>query len=213
VGRILQKDSAVDRIRMLSSAGAASVADYGLDTSTGDHFTPFRLDRSLSGGDEIELSEDLTVCVYYTPGHTRDCLSYYIPQRKTLIASEALGIPDYTGYVFTDFLVDYDLYVDSMRTLRDLDIDVLCFGHGFVYTDRDAREHIPNALKHAEKFFSLVTTCLDEEGNDTERVIQRVKAFEYDGKAGSKQPEPAYLLNLQARITAVQRYLADQNRN
>lgn len=213
VGKILQKDSAVERIRMLSSAGAASVAEYGLDTTAGDHFDPFALDRSLAGGDEIEVAEDLTVRVYYTPGHTRDCLSYYIPEKKTLIASEALGIPDYTGYVFTDFLVDYDLYVDSMRALRDLEIDVLCFGHGFVYTEQDAREHIPKALTSAEKFFSLVTTCLAEEGDDTERVMQRVKAFEYDGKTGSKQPEPAYLLNLQARIAAVRRRLADENRN
>ena len=46
-------------------------------------------------------------------------------------------------------------------------------------------------------------------GEDLERVMQRVKAMEYDCKTGSKQPEPAYLLNLQARIAAVQRRLGN----
>ncbi len=207
VGRILEKDSAVERIRMLNKAGLESVASYGVETISREPFEPFTVDQCLAAGDEIKIADDLTIRVFHTPGHTRDCLSYYIPEKKTLIASEALGIPDYTGYVVTDFLVDYDLYLDSMRSLMDLDVEVLCFGHGYVYTGEDAAEHIPRAMKYAEEFFSLVQTCLAEEAGDLERVIQRVKAVEYDCKTGSKQPEPAYLLNLQARIAAVQRRL------
>lgn len=208
VGQILQRDSAVERIRMLNHAGADSVAAYGVETIGREPFEPFAVDRFLAAGDEIEISDGLTVRVYYTPGHTRDCLSFYIPEKKTLIASEALGIPDYTGYVVTDFLVDYDLYMDSMRALSELEVDVLCFGHSYVYTENDARTHIPKAIKYAEEFFSQVATCLAEEMGDVERVKQRIRAIEYDCKTGSKQPEPAYLLNLEARIAAVQRRLA-----
>lgn len=205
VGAILQKDSAIERMRMLNKAGMDSVASYGVESISSEPFAAFHLDRCLAPGDEVRIADDLTVRAYYTPGHTRDCLSYYIPEKKTLIASEALGIPDYTGYVVTDFLVDYDLYLDSMRRLGELDIDVLCFGHSYVYSGEDAATHIPRAVKYAEAFYDLVKTCLDEEAGDLERVIQRVKAVEYDCKTGSKQPEPAYLLNLQARIAAVQR--------
>lgn len=208
VGDILKRDTAVERIRMLNSAGAASVAEYGFDAFDSEPFEPFSLDRCLEAGDEIPIADGLTVRVYHTPGHTRDCLSYYIPERKTLIASEALGIPDYTGYVVTDFLVDYDLYMDSMRLLSGLELDVLCFGHSYIYTGKHAGEYIPKAMRHAEAFFSLVETCLAEEKGDISRVKQRLRAFEYDNKTGSKQPEPAYLLNLEARILAVKKRLA-----
>jgi 2-aminobenzoylacetyl-CoA thioesterase len=207
VGGILRRDSAVERIRMLNSAGASSVADYGVDIAEVEPFESFALDRVLKAGDEIPVAEGLTVRVYYTPGHTRDCLSYYLPEKKTLIASEALGIPDYTGYVVTDFLVDYDLFMDSMRSLNDLDVEVLCFGHSYVYTGEHARGHIPRAIQYAEQFYNLVANFLTEEKGDPERVKQRVRAIEYDCKTGSKQPEPAYLLNLEARILAVQKRL------
>jgi glyoxylase-like metal-dependent hydrolase (beta-lactamase superfamily II) len=211
VDNILSRASAVERIRMLNEAGAASVSAYGVDAIRSEPFEPFTLDRCLAAGDEIQISEGLTVRVYHTPGHTRDCLSFYIPERKTLIASEALGIPDYTGYVVTDFLVDYDLYMDSMRALSGLDVEVLCFGHSYVYTGEHAKEHIPRAMQYAEQFFSLVANCLAEEKGDLARVKQRLRAVEYDNKSGSKQPEPAYLLNLEARILAVQKRNSARN--
>jgi glyoxylase-like metal-dependent hydrolase (beta-lactamase superfamily II) len=205
---VLRRESAVERIRMLNDAGASSVAAYGVDIEESEPFEPFTLDRTLKTGDEITVADGVTVRVYETPGHTRDCLSYYIPEKKILIASEALGIPDYTGYVVTDFLVDYDLYLDSMRSLSGLDVEGLCFGHSYVYTGDDARGHIPRAVQYAEQFFNLVANLLAEENDDIERIKQRVRAIEYDCKTGSKQPEPAYLLNLEARILAVQRRLA-----
>ncbi|MEW6078734.1 MAG: MBL fold metallo-hydrolase [Thermodesulfobacteriota bacterium] len=207
-GDVLRRESAVERIRMLNVAGAASVAAYGVEIGDSEPFESFTLDRALKAGDEITVAEGLTVRVYETPGHTRDCLSYYIPEKKMLIASEALGIPDYTGYVFTDFLVGYDLYLDSMKSLKDLEVDVLCFGHTYVYTGEDARGHIARAMRSAEQFFSLVADLSTEEKGDIERIKQRVRAIEYDCKTGSKQPEPAYLLNLEARILAVQRRLS-----
>ena len=52
VGEILKKDSAVERIRMLNSAGASSVAAYGLDTTESEQFEPFCLDRELAAGED-----------------------------------------------------------------------------------------------------------------------------------------------------------------
>lgn len=209
VDDLMKKPSVVERISMLSRAAATAAADYGLDPADIDRpFEPFSVDRPLREGDEISVSDEVTVQVIETPGHTRDCLSYYIPEKKILIASEALGIPDYTGYVVTDFLVDYDTFLASMRQLESLEIDVLCFGHTYVYTGQDCRDFIPTAIQHARDFFSLVAACLKEEGGDHDRVIQRLRAVEYDGKSEPKQPEPAYLMNLAARVAVVEKRLA-----
>ncbi|MFP4444710.1 MAG: MBL fold metallo-hydrolase [Desulfosudaceae bacterium] len=209
VGALMERPSVIERIRMLSSAGEASAVEYVGDFPfDGRTFEPFTVDRALADGDEISVSDDLTVQVIATPGHTRDCLSYYIPEKKVLIASEAVGIPDNTGYVVTDFLVDYDTFMESMERLDGLDIDVLCFGHNYIYTGEDCRGFIAGAKQYARKFFQQVADSLDEEQGDVSRVIQRLRAMEYDKILEPKQPEPAYLMNLEARIMAVQKRLA-----
>ena len=51
----------------------------------------------------------------------------------------------------------------------------------------------------------MVERLLDQEKGDTQSVMKQIKAFEWDGKTGLRQPEPAYVLNLEARIKTVRR--------
>jgi hypothetical protein len=46
-----------------------------------------------------------------------------------------------------------------------------------------------------------VDGLLDQEHGEVDRVVARVKAQEYDPQPQPKQPEPAYLLNLRARVS------------
>jgi len=45
-----------------------------------------------------------------------------------------------------------------------------------------------------------VEVLLDMEGGSVERVVQLIKAKQYDTNTGIKQSEQAYLLNLTARV-------------
>ena len=65
----------------------------GLDESLliDEPFRPFDVDIVLHDGQMIQVDKDTTVEVLATPGHTRDHLSYYIPERKILIGGEAAG--------------------------------------------------------------------------------------------------------------------------
>jgi glyoxylase-like metal-dependent hydrolase (beta-lactamase superfamily II) len=141
----------------------------------------------------------------HTPGHTWDFLSYYVPQRKLLISSEALGTPDETGYIVTDCLVDYDMHYQSMQRLSMLDVETLCLGHVYSCTGSDARQHIAESLVQSCRFRHMVERFLVEDGSNIHTVMKRVKAIEWDGKSGLRQPEPAYLLNLEARIKTILR--------
>ena len=60
-------------------------------------------------------------------------------------------------------------------------------------------------------FLSLVEQSLDEFSGDVQKTIMRVKAVEYDAVKGPKQIEPAYLLNLEAKIKAIKRRLEDRS--
>ena len=153
------------------------------------------------------MSPDLTVQVLERPGHTRDCLSYFIPQKKVLFCSEAAGVPDMTGYIVSEALVDYDQYNESMSRLSKVAYEVLCLGHRQALNGQDAKNYFPKSMAHCRDFLNLVETSLIEEGGDVPKVIARIKAVEYDPVPEPKQIEPAYLLNLEAKVKAIKKRL------
>lgn len=166
-----------------------------------DKFLPFNVDMVLKDGQVIGLHNGLSVHVIASPGHTRDILSFYVPEKKILIATETAGCMSRTGTIITEFLVDYDLYIKSLKRLASLEVDVLCQGHHFVFTGSDVREHFERSIVSAEKFKETVEKLLHTEDGSVEQVVSMIKAQEYDLNPGPKQPERAYLLNLRTRVT------------
>ena len=200
---ILRRPNAIKLIKALNQASEKIVADIGVDLTSFDKFTPFEIDETVKDNDILKISAGLNIKILETPGHTADCLSYYIQEQKILISSEAAGQSDRTGYIVSDCLYDYDQYFKSLKRLSLLDIKILCPGHLFVYTDDDAKKYLKASMIECERFRELVERCLVEEDQDFEKVKIRIKHIEYDHFDGPKQPEPAYLLNLEARIKAV----------
>lgn len=201
---VFGRPNAISLISDLNQFAAGMAADLGVEPGN-VQFEAFSVDVTAGEGDCFEISPDLTVQTMETPGHTWDFLSYYIPQRKLLISSEALGTPDETGYIVTDCLVDYDVHYRSMQRLSTLDVETLCLGHIYSCTGSDARRHVVESLAQSRRFRDMVERFLAEENGNIQAVMKRVKAYEWDGKSGLKQPEPAYVLNLEARIKTVWR--------
>jgi 2-aminobenzoylacetyl-CoA thioesterase len=206
--KILQKPRAIERIRRLNHAAKALAADFGFQPPGSDAFEPFAIDINPRDGDLLELSAALTVRAVETPGHTRDTISYYLPERRILFASEAAGVQDQTGYIVIDCLLDYDRYVTSLNRLVALDPEVICIGHRYVYTLPESGHYLKDALHQCGEFYDLVCRFLNDANGDIGAVMQRIRAFEYDPKPQPKQPEPAYILNLEARIRAVARKIS-----
>ena len=67
----------------------------------------------------------MTVGVLATPGHTWDFLSYYVVEKKILVASESAGCALSSGYISTDSLTDFDVYLNSLKRLASLDAEIL----------------------------------------------------------------------------------------
>ena len=198
-GKVISKPTAVSLITRLNQETADAVRNWGQAELYDIPFRPFILDELLSPGQEVEIGPDLTIKTLFTPGHTRDFISYYIIQKRILVASEAVGC-NQGGYIMTEFLTDYDLYKESLESLAELKVDVLCQGHHLVFTGSDASGHISSSLAQSEKYVEMVESFLVEENGDQDRVVKRVKALEWDDRPWPKQAEPAYLLNTQARV-------------
>jgi len=175
-------------------------------------FEPFDVDIILKDLDKIDVCKDITVEVFETPGHTRDMLSYYIPERKILIATEAAGCRGQNGHIVTEFLVDYDKYISSLKRLSILDIEIFCQGHHFVYTDEDVKRHFERSMNSALTFKEEVIEYLKKEKGDIDKVVKIIKSLEYDPNPGPKQPEKAYLLNLRTRVVHLaEKFLEDRS--
>jgi glyoxylase-like metal-dependent hydrolase (beta-lactamase superfamily II) len=172
-----------------------------------DPFEPFEIDIILEDNQVIDIGDGLTMQVFAAPGHTRDMFSYYIPEKRILIATEAAGVLDQANQVITEFLVDYDMYVASLKRLAALDVDILCQGHHFVFEDDDVKRFFDRSLEAADVFQEDVKRLLDAEGGSVERVVQCIKARQYDTNTGVKQSEQSYLLNLTTRVTHIAKKL------
>src|SRR5271157_78054 len=204
-GQIMKRPNAVALMADLNREVIPRVALVdGVDASrlSEESFLPFEVDMSVEDGQTVELGADLTVRVLATPGHTRDHVSYYIPEKKILVATEASGCLDRAGHVITEFLVDYDAYLASLKRLAGLPVEVLCQGHHFVFVGAsEVSAFFARSIREAESFKERVYELLDDEDERVEQVVARIKAEEYDANPYVKQIEQAYLLNLRAQVT------------
>jgi glyoxylase-like metal-dependent hydrolase (beta-lactamase superfamily II) len=205
IRHVMSRPHALDLIDRLTQAAYQAAGPQGADSAKFDRFEPFEVDRVLKDGDVFEISDDLRIEVLETPGHTWDTLSYYIPEKKILICSEAAGMPDHTGYIVSDCLVDYDRYLESMLRLSRLEVDVLCLGHSRAYTGEDVKTHFRRSIAQCQEFLKLVEASLDEADGKIQEAVKRIKKIEYDDKSGFMQLEAAYVLNLEARVKAIQK--------
>ena len=207
--RIIARPNAQKLMRTLNRKAASLITAVDRDKMLSDAFEPFEVQMIVSDGDVIHLGNGLSVAVFATPGHTRDLVSYYIPERKILIATESVGCADITGHIVAEFIVDYDGYMAGLRRLAALEVEVLCQGHHFVYVDAAVKDFLARSIESAELFRGRVEALLAAEGGSVERVVAHIKAEEHDSKPLPKQPEQAYLLNLGAQV----RHLAEKLRH
>lgn len=200
---ILSRPNAIALMTSLSQSVIPLIASLGEidgDELLRSPFEAFPVDIVFENGEFLDIGPDLHVQVIVTPGHTRDMLSYYIPERKILIATESAGCRGQTGRIVSEFLVDFDAYIASLKRLSALDVDIFCQGHHFVFTGEDVGRFFEDSLREAFRFRTRVLELLCLEGKDTEKVVEIIKKEEYDPNPGPKQPEGAYLLNLKTRV-------------
>lgn len=205
---ILGRPGAIKRIRGLTENASEALVRVDREKLLTLPFEPFEVDMILEDGQVIDLGAGTTVQVLSTPGHTWDFLSYHIPEKRILVASEAAGCATVSGRISIDCLTDFELYLSSLRRLASLEARVLCQGHRFVYTDEDAAAFLKSAIEAALEFKEMVKDLRDQEGDNLPRIMSRIKAAEYDPLPLPKQPEKAYLVNLEARVRSMLTFLA-----
>ncbi len=203
-GETVKRTKVIKQIRALNKEAMHDLREWGVKEVFEGQFESFDLDVMLKDGDIFQLESSLSIEVIYTPGHTWDFLSYWVPEKRILVASEAV-----TCDGISEFLVDYDAYLDSLKRLSVLDVRTLCTGHGLVITGVEAKKYILDSMKGTKTYVSMVEQFLREEKGNIDRVVARIKEIEWENRGMPKQPEKAYIMNTELRAKLILERIKD----
>lgn len=90
---------------------------------------PARVDRELEGGEELEVGGGLKVI--HTPGHTPGSLSFYLPEKKLVLAGDTLqNRRGRLGLASRIYSVNWEQARASAEEIAGLDFENLGAGHG-----------------------------------------------------------------------------------
>lgn len=196
---LLKKASVLERMNALSEIQRALFGDIVGNEDVS--LEPLTFTYKLKEGDTLSLG-NLTCRVFETPGHTRDSLSYYIPELEALFPGESIGVPQ--GHEGEDvqvvFLSSYEDYVNSLKKLAPLQAKIIGMGHGWVFTGEDALDYFPRSLEATENYRRLIETYLDKTNGDVPKAIEDIVVKEYDEKGTIFQERNAYITNLTAQV-------------
>lgn len=189
--KTFERESALQTIRDMNENAALVHGASGYRAESAGLF----VDVPLAEGDAVEIGA-LRFTVLETPGHTRDCLSFWCEEEGLLLASETLGYPlmPEIDMVVPNYLVGYGCTLDSIRRLAALKPKAVLVSHRGVMEGAFLDEYFPKALLWAERIKDLVLDAAAR-GLDEAGIIASLKKQVYVGDICRLQPEKAFALN------------------
>jgi len=197
---ILNRPNAVALICRLNAEYEQAMAESlkGEDVS----FTALPVDLTLREGDRIPLSGGLYCEVIETPGHTRDSISYFLPEPGVLVTGDAAGACE-GGFMHSPFLTSYEDYMASLEKLFRVRPAALCIAHSGILSGGDVPRYLEEAAAAARAYKQMIERYLNEYSGDEGKVVERIAAEEYDSRTGHIQKRRPFILNLEAKVSAV----------
>ena len=209
VSKVLASEKAVRLIRALNEEAEGLFAGQ-VKVPPEAKFRPFPVDITLHDGERRELDGITSITVYETPGHTRDSLAFYVLPDRLLYTGDGIGIPTETGFIQATFLSDYKAYLESLRKLQSLDVEILCLPHGGVIAGKaDVENHFQRSIEETVRLRGRMETKLRKHRGDVEAVTREIAAEDYE-KHRIKQPPQAFAINLRAMVALTKRDLEAQ---
>jgi len=199
--KVFSNPRAMEIIRELNRQSLRFAPDIEEDWKKAAEIDEITVDYTPDDGEIINLGDGVEVKVFYTPGHTKDSVTYYLLPDKAVFGSDGLGVYTGSGSIMAEFLSNYDDYVRSIELLKNLDIELICLPHSGVVKGKDqVREHIAQHLKETIAYRNRIIELYRRFG-DTEQVVKTITMEDYE-KEQVFQPIEAYLINLRAMVKA-----------
>jgi glyoxylase-like metal-dependent hydrolase (beta-lactamase superfamily II) len=192
---ILLKDTPRRVIRELSIA-AAEECNAPFDAVYSDD--AFHADVIVKDGDIIPLG-GLSVQTLETPGHTRDTLSFFVPELELLIISETPGVLFPDGVVYPTYLTSYNDTIKSIEKCRKIPYKFLSLPHTGLVGEKNANGFFDKALESATACHDFILD-MNEKKLDHETMLDMFVQKYGTETLFSFQPREAFITNARATI-------------
>ena len=193
---VLQKDTPRRVIRELSLVAAKH---HGATFDEGYSDEAFRADITVKSGDIVVLG-GLSVHVIETPGHTRDSLSFHIPELEILALSETLGILMPDGDVHPAYLTSFVDTINAIETCSKIPYKHLSMPHQGIISSEKAVGFFDKALAATIACRDFILEMAAKNLDRTQMLEAYFKKYCNDDVL-SCQPKEAFLANTNATIT------------
>jgi glyoxylase-like metal-dependent hydrolase (beta-lactamase superfamily II) len=196
---VLLKDTPRRVIRELSAIAAAKY-NAPLD---GYDDAAFHADIIVKDGDIIPLG-GLSVTVLETPGHTRDSLSFFIPELELLILNETSGVLLPDGKAYPSYLTSYRDTVNSIEKCRQTPYQFLSLPHRGLTAAEDAHGYFDKASEAAAACRDFILDMRRKNLGEDAMLDLFTQEFGSD-TLFSYQPKEAFTANARAAIACTLR--------
>ena len=156
--------------RMIEKAGMGKEAER-----LALKFDGIQVAQTIAEQDLVDLGNGITVRFLETPGHTQCSLAAYVPSLKILFPSDAAAFPTFDGKgpAHPSPQYDFRLYLESLKKLSALEVEILAFEHHGFLRGAGARQFLIQALELAEEDRKFITENL-RSPEDFETVVQKL---------------------------------------
>ncbi|MFA5182707.1 MAG: MBL fold metallo-hydrolase [Syntrophales bacterium] len=105
--------------------------------------------KTVADGDVLTV-DGMEVRIMETPGHSSCSIAAYIPSLKTLLPSDAGGIP-IDDDIFPSGNSNYTQFQQSLEKMKDLEVDYYCADHYGYITGEEARNYTRQTIEAASQ--------------------------------------------------------------
>jgi glyoxylase-like metal-dependent hydrolase (beta-lactamase superfamily II) len=200
---VLLKDTPRRVIRELSIV-AANACNAGFDTAYSDNV--FHADVIVKDGDSIPLG-GVSVETLETPGHTRDTLSFFIPELEILATSETSGFLLPGDAVYPTYLTSFNDTVNSIEKCRKMPYKFLSLPHSGIAAEKDVNGFFDKAMEAAAVCRDFILG-MNEKKLDREAMVCMFFQKYGNEKLFGYQPREAFAANARATIACTLREFA-----
>ena len=187
----------------------SEVAAKSHGTSLGDTYDvdAFYADIKVKDKDIVSLG-GISVEVLETPGHTKDALSFFIPELELLIVNETPGVLMPDGYLYPCYLTGYLVTINSVKKCREIQYKLLSLPHTGIVSDEIANGYFDRALENNTACRDFIVD-MKNKGLSEEDMLEKFTEKYSSETLLRFQPIEAFIANARATIACTLRDLSE----
>ncbi len=185
--------------RVFREFAASAASQFGAELDTDYNDDAFCVDIVIKEKDIISLG-DLTVEVLEAPGHTRDSLSFFIPEIELLIMNETPGVLMPDGSVYPSYLTSFNDTIKTINKCRNIKFKYLSLPHRSIVSREEAESYFDKMISTDIGCRNFILS-MKEKGLKEEQMLNYFFQEYASDVLMTFQPKEAFIANARATIS------------